>query len=228
MKRLSAMGQMAASLAHQVRTPLSSALLYASNMQRMSLAPDVKQRFTNKVVSRLQDLEKLVEDMLLFARGGRFDMNDISLEDFYHTIVESIGNSYANHEVSMVSLIDFTEAKLSMNINHHAIISIIENLINNALQSGDSIKVELVIQIHSNHFLIEVADNGPGIPESIREQLFEPFFSTKQRGTGLGLAVVDAVIKAHRGKLTYISHEEKGTRFSIQLPISKNEPMTQE
>lgn len=228
LKRLSAMGQMAASLAHQVRTPLSSALLYASNMQRAHLEPKVKQRFNGKLISRLKDLEKLVEDMLLFARGGRFDMKVMPLQSFYDFMIGSISNSYQNQQVKIISLIDISHADLHIPVNQHAIVSVLENLVNNALQSGEQVGVEIVIQISAKQLSIEVVDNGLGIPESAREHLFEPFFSTKQKGTGLGLAVVEAVIKAHRGKLTFISHENKGTRFSLQLPLSTNQLMTQE
>ena len=90
LKRVSAMGEMASSLAHQIRTPLSSALLYASNIQHSMLDTSRRKRFTGKLIERLQHLEKLVEDMLLFARGGNFDAKQQALDGLLQQFHDSV------------------------------------------------------------------------------------------------------------------------------------------
>ena len=218
MKRLSAMGEMAASLAHQVRTPLSSAILYASNLCRQGLDEAVRQRFSEKLLLRLQNLESLVDDMLLFSRGGRFEAEEQSIHSFVDELDATLESKREEHacQIQLSAQLD----QYKVNINSSALISCLHNLIDNAAQSTDEeVNIRLVFSAGDKYINIDVIDNGPGIPEKIRGQLFEPFFSTRSQGTGLGLAVVDAVVRAHNGKLHFDSELNIGTTFHIQIPI---------
>lgn len=219
LKRLSAMGEMAASLAHQVRTPLSSAILYASNLCRNGLDKNVRQRFAEKLLSRLQNLEGLVEDMLLFSRGGRFDSQHESLNVLFENLHESLQSKTIEYDCRINISNEVDTAVID--INKNAIISSIHNLVTNAIQSTNR-AVEINInctQVGDKHIQLDIEDNGDGIPEEIQDRLFEPFFTTRSQGTGLGLAVVDSVVRAHNGILTFESDEKKGTAFHIQLPV---------
>ena len=229
MKRLSAMGEMAASLAHQVRTPLSSALLYASNIRRQGLDEAVRDRFSEKLLLQLQNLESLVEDMLLFSRGGRFDAEKQSVSSFIKALQSTLEQKIEEHACDIkIHYQNINNEEI--NINSNALISCIHNLIDNSAQATDEdvfINIEFLM-IESGRLQINVSDNGPGIPEKIRDQLFEPFFSTRTQGTGLGLSVVDAVVRAHNGQLDFDSELDVGTTFHIQLPIlatTTNEPI---
>lgn len=218
LKRLSAMGEMAASLAHQIRTPLSSAMLYASNLSRAALGEQVRHRFTDKIIQRLQNLESLVEDMLLFSRGGRLESRQVSAITFVHDTCLSLESNTAPGEHELVFSENINSGEL--NINEAALISAIQNLVNNAIESSDkSVCVHLNFTITEDSLNIRVSDNGPGIPERVRDRVLEPFFTTRSNGTGLGLAVVDSVIRAHSGKLTLESTNNNGTCFSIRLPL---------
>ena len=219
LKRLSAMGEMAASLAHQVRTPLSSAILYASNIARNEIDASVRQRFSEKLLSRLQNLETLIEDMLLFARGGRFEAKTQTLNSFVDELDESLQNKIEEYEC--ILNIHHSPSEININVNQHALISCLHNLVTNAVQSVDrQIEIKINFKVLDKDWLeIDVTDNGPGIPEKFHDRLFEPFFSTRPQGTGLGLAVVDAVVRAHHGKLLFDTQKDQGTTFHIQLPI---------
>ncbi len=185
LKRLSAMGEMAASLAHQVRTPLSSAILYASNLSRNGLEDSVRRRFADKLLSRLQNLEGLVEDMLLFARGGRFDSEKQSVNSFIAALKETLQSKSAEYDCDIT--ITNKIKKAVIDVNSHALISCIHNLVTNAVQSvNDSVTINLnCYQTDENTIQIDVADNGSGIPEKFQGRLFEPFFSTRSQGTGV-------------------------------------------
>lgn len=221
LKRLSAMGEMAASLAHQVRTPLSSAILYASNLSRNGLDEAVRQRFSEKLLSRLQNLETLVEDMLLFARGGRFDAERQSLNAFVCELEDSLKNKIEEYQCDLE--IRYEACATEVTINAPALISCIHNLVENAVQSVDhNVKIGLAVFDQAGQIQIDVSDNGSGIPSNIQDRLFEPFFSTRSHGTGLGLAVVDAVVRAHNGKLSFDTEENKGTTFHIRLPVTES------
>lgn len=219
LKRLSAMGEMAASLAHQVRTPLSSAILYASNLCRNGLDSNIHQRFSEKLLSRLQNLEGLVEDMLLFARGGRFDSEQLAFNSFIEELNESLQSKAIEYdcEINVDNQIDAAVIEA----NKNAVISAIHNLVTNAVQSSNySVTINVLCkQINDQFVQIDIKDDGVGIPADIHDRLFEPFFTTRSQGTGLGLAVVDAVVRAHNGRLSFETEEGQGTVFHIQLPV---------
>ncbi len=218
LKRLSALGEMAASLAHQIRTPLSAAMLYASNLKRSVIEEQIRQRFAGKIISRLQHLETLVEDMLLFSRGGRLESRETDAAGLAQAIAKTLAANQTGNSGRLQIRVDSLTGKLQANQN--AVSSALQNLIDNAFQSGDDVNVAVVVrQPDASILLIEVADNGPGIPEQVQRQLFEPFFTTRTRGTGLGLAVVESVVRAHAGKITFNTSETSGTRFMIELPL---------
>lgn len=219
LKRVSAMGEMAAALAHQIRTPLSSALLYVSNLGVSKLDVERRKRFTKKTMSALQHLESLVEEMLLFSRGERLNTRPINIVD---VLTDVIGQQHAelencNLKITFNNKISDVQVKLSCD----AFKSALQNIFNNACQAGGN-TVNLIIDLQhkqSGQIQLRITDDGPGIPDSVKSRIFEPFVTTRINGTGIGLAVVDAVVRAHKGSITVENAPEAGTCFTICLPI---------
>jgi two-component system, sensor histidine kinase FlrB len=220
LKRLSAMGEMASSLAHQIRTPLSTALLYASNIQHVNVDKDRRNRFVGKLIGRLQHLESLVEDMLLFASGGRFDSKTHLMHELLNEFRDSVE---AQLEQTTTRLEIENEAKdIAVKVNRHAFVSILQNLMNNAIQAcQQSSHIRIGIKRSGeNRVALHFSDNGPGINEEVQGKIFEPFFTTRSQGSGLGLAVADAVIRSHGGQIDFETSAEQGTTFRIVLPLA--------
>jgi len=225
LKRLSAMGEMAASLAHQIRSPLSSALLYASNIGNTGLNEELKQRFIKKQIACLQHLESLVGDMLLFARGGQFDFKPCDLSTLVAEFINVQKSDPVCRNIELIVLIE--QKNIVLDLNRDAFVSTLQNLFDNAAQAmayKGKIQIELGITAAGTAEL-SITDNGNGIPKNIHDRLFEPFFTTKSNGTGLGLAVADAVIRAHHGKLSFITEAGVGTTFTISLPYQQNQEL---
>ncbi len=219
LKRLSAMGEMAASLAHQIRTPLSTAVLYASNLKNTCCDRARQLRFTEKLLSRLQHLETLIEDMLLFARGGSFDFKCYRIKSLLKDFVNSIEQDKDMVKISLdVSKLD---ESLEVDVNQHAISSVIQNLVDNSTNAATGpLQVIIEASINPEGWLeILVSDDGPGIPGDVRDKIFDPFFTTRSNGTGLGLAVADSVIKSHGGTIRLLEENEL-TTFRIKLPVA--------
>jgi two-component system sensor histidine kinase FlrB len=219
-RRLAAMGEMAASLAHQIRTPLSSALLYTSNLKLPDLEEANRDRFIDKVRSRLQHLERIVNDMLLYARSGttgveeQFRAGDLLLA-LEHTLDSQLLDKGIECELR-----DDTDGLL-MQGNREMLLSALVNLCVNAIQAMGAdgwLKISARLA-PGNNLELSVSDNGAGMDEEKQQQIFNPFFTTRSEGTGLGLAVVNAVIRAHRGTIVVDSVPGKGTTFVLQLPI---------
>lgn len=225
MQRLSSLGKMVASLAHQVRTPLSSAMLYAANLSAPNLPATTRERFQGKLVDRLQDLEKQVNDMLLFAKGGDNKVvNCFSLESLLNSMENMVEALVMSQNVDFS--IDCDDESLAILGNENALASAISNLITNAIQmSGKGCTVAVSCYAVGDEILLSVTDNGPGIATELQTKVLEPFFTTRKQGTGLGLAVVQMVALAHRGKLSLTSELGKGTCFTLTLPTASQQNM---
>ena len=217
-RRLSAMGEMVAKLAHQIRTPLSSALLYASHLTNARLADANRGRFAHRLLERLRYLESLVSDMLVFARGGStgdemFTVGDL-IDDLLQLLEAQTALSDATWEI------DNQAHDFVLQGSRQALLGAFANLANNSLEfAGKGARLLLSSQKRgSNGVEIRLTDNGPGIPENLRERIFEPFFTTRPDGTGLGLAVVQVTLAAHEGVVRVESHPQGGACFVIHLP----------
>lgn len=219
-QRLSAMGEMAASLAHQIRTPLSSAVLYASHLSRSGPKADSHQRFAEKILSSLRHIEKMVNDMLIFVRGGGVGEEEIEVTDlldaFQHALEPQLQVCAGRMEV----IADV--AGLMLRGNRDALLGALLNLATNAIQACGTAAVLRLLATDDDEgvLYLQLSDNGPGISAEIRERIFEPFFTTRPAGTGLGLAVVRAVVQGHRGAIWVDSPPGGGCTFTLRLPVA--------
>lgn len=217
---LSAMGEMIASLAHQVRTPLSTAILYASQMSRPGLDDSKRQQFSSKILERLHYLERQVNDMLIFAKEGRLSMATFALADLLDNVEDAMADRLVGSAVEFN--LDNRAGSELLTGNEPALRGAIMNLLNNALEAcAGQGAVSLTVRCSSLQKLIFVVrDTGPGIEKALYQRIFEPFYTTKSSGTGLGLAVVDSVVRAHRGRVCCESEPGIGTVFQLELPVA--------
>jgi two-component system sensor histidine kinase FlrB len=212
-QRLSAIGKMAASLAHQIRTPLAGALLYLSQCR---MRRDEAQRavLLEKGIERLRHLDRLVQDMLVFARG-KGPGERVRVADLFRAVHDA---ATAVKPPAAHLVIHGTDALVELDGNRTALTAALTNLVNNAFESAPNVVVTLQAQLRGDRVEFTVHDNGPGIAPSIQSRVFEPFFSTRPAGTGLGLAVVKTVADAHGGALALDSAVGRGTRIELDLP----------
>jgi len=217
-KHLSAMGEMVASMAHQVRTPLSTAILYASQLSNPAVDTEKRQRFSRKILERLHYLERQVNDMLVFAKEGRLEMAAFSLSSLLDKVNIAMRDYIGSGNVQL-SLINHCSEDL-MQGNEHALQGTLMNLLTNALEAmqGRGMLCLKAEQCDNQTVEISIKDSGPGIEPAHLQRIFEPFFTTRVNGTGLGLAVVDSVAKAHGGRVSCQSEVGVGTEFKVLLP----------
>lgn len=228
MQRLSSLGKMVSTLAHQIRTPLSAAILYSENLSTTKLAEASRLKFQGKLNDRLHDLEQQVNDMLLFSKSGKEQVvAPINVRELIHDSVSSMDAllDKANAKVK----IQLPENDLHMLGNKNALIGAIQNLLHNSLQAFNTNKViePLVnIQVYSqaSHLYLSFKDNGPGIDNKIINKIFQPFYTSSSKGTGLGLAVVKSVVSAHQGEVSLLNEANAnetnpGAHFVIKLPL---------
>lgn len=221
MERLSSLGRMAASLAHQIRTPLSAAMLYAANLGNANLQPMARKRFQEKLVSRLEALEAQVSDILMFARSNE---QTVALVDASQLVEQACNNVTAvltKGGAQMATQID--EGPMSIMGNATALTGALSNLIANAVEAGAK-RIILKLTRTKEAVVFSVANDGPRIPDELKEKIFEPFYTSKSSGTGLGLAVVSAVTKVHQGVLSLDEWNETfATVFNIAIPLFESD-----
>lgn len=222
-ERLTALGKMMSTLAHQVRTPLSSAMLYSNHLLNESLPENTRKGFTQKILNRLHDMERQVRDMLLFVKA-EMPLNDqLTIGDLESLLKESTEMILEQYEVDCQWLI--ADSDRVMHCNKDALTGAILNLINNSLQAMDT-KGQLRIAIYAGAdrekdiLMIDIIDDGSGVDDSIKAQVNDLFFTTKSQGTGIGLSVVNTMAKAHNGGVFILQNNTSlGATASLHLPI---------
>ncbi len=217
-RRLAALGEMAATIAHQIRTPLSAALLYASNAASPTLRPERREELLGRAIDCLHDLEQLVSDMLGFARGAVTRDTWVTLADVaagLRTAAEPLLQPGQQLHIGRPA------GRLGFHGNREAVTGALLNLVSNALQSaGARARVDVSLGSGPEGVEIRVADNGPGVPPALRHQVFTPFYTSRDDGTGLGLAVVQSVAEAHGGSVRIEDNPPRGACFVLSLPVA--------
>jgi two-component system sensor histidine kinase FlrB len=223
-QRLSAMGQMMSSLAHQIRTPLTAALLHADNLTAANSNRPQIQLSGQKIISRLHNIERQIRDMLVFAKGGTTTTSQLPLS----VLTKKLQESAADLERSYGATVQWqcTTEPAVLNCNPDALVGAFLNILENAIQAGDrSLPIIAQIDVLSGdteydnaRVEIRVIDSGPGIDAEMLARLEEPFNSTKPNGTGLGLAVVKLVCKSHGGEFKFIPRDV-GSCAEMSVPL---------
>jgi two-component system sensor histidine kinase FlrB len=212
------MGELAAGLAHQIRTPLATALLYASQMTLPDRSREDLERCGERTVGSLKQLDSLVNDMLAFAHGGAA-REPVSVSALLEQVAQWLRPALRRG----VRLTIRTQAPdLKVRASAPSLVSAVLNLATNALQAAAAdLDLELLgRRTEEGRAQIVVSDNGPGVPAHLRERIFEPFFTTRARGNGIGLAIVKSVVEAHLGTVRLVD-SGVGATFVIDLPAEE-------
>ncbi len=210
-RRLASLGEMSAVLAHEIKNPLASlkgnAQLLAGMLAK-ALPDDAKSRAkADRVVDEAVRLEQLTNDLLQFVRTGAIRRAAVDPAAIARAAAASVAG-----EVKVIT----TGAPRSWLLDEARIREVIINLVDNAVAAGEPVEVR--VRSEQRRLVIEVADHGPGIPEDDREKIFEPFFTAKTQGTGLGLAVVRRVIDLHGGIIVALANPGGGALFRAEIP----------
>jgi len=218
-RRLSAMGEMAARLAHNLRTPLATALLYAGNLGRTAMPEAERTRFADRTVDSLRRVERMIQDMLRFVRGYEDEFEPFRVGELLRELSQVIEPQMSRRDVRF-EIDDRSEGR-TVQGNRKAVAGALLNLLENALQATDSGgRITLGADVRGQVMDLSVSDDGCGIDPAVMDRLFEPFFTTRTDGTGLGLAIVRGVATAHGGEALVESRPGAGTRFTLRLPAS--------
>jgi two-component system sensor histidine kinase FlrB len=219
--RLAAMGKMSAGIAHQLRTPLSTALLYSSHLCTPELGADDRVNFAQKLQNQLVHLEKMAGEMLQFVRARPQKTQIIALDVLVQEAMQTLEGLSQSKKVVIKAELNATECLVS--VERPSVVSALVAILENAIQhSSDGQTIHVHTQADHLRGMLTIEDNGPGIASDMLPRLFEPFATNRVTGTGLGLAIAQNAIRSHRGEITVQNKAEGGALFTVALPSMAN------
>lgn len=218
--KLAAMGRMAAEIAHQLRTPLATATLYAGHVCSDQITPEDRQKFADRLRQQLLHLDQLANSMLGFLRRRPKNPEVVPIADVLEQALQSIQPLFVERGAGLD--LQIRGKKYVVTINRHQIQAALVAILENALGvSAPGKTVKLSSKIVDQHVEITIEDEGPGLKPEVIARLFEPFSTTRSNGTGLGLSIARNAIESHRGEISAGNRRQGGAWFKLTMPCLK-------
>jgi signal transduction histidine kinase len=234
--RLAALGEMAAAIAHEVKNPLAGIEVMAGILRRQLTGVPDAQATLKDIISEAKMANAIVQDVLEFVRPIRLEVERVSLAAVVHDAV-TMAESHMPRGQTTVS-VQLAPDLPTIQGDDHQLRQLFTNLLTNAFEALNGtglveIRASLTEEDHglsvdarpTPMIVVEVLDNGPGVPRDIAERVFSPFFTTKPQGSGLGLAIVRKIVDAHDGRIDLSTRPGGGARFRITLPLSTSDSL---
>jgi len=219
-EKLSALGRMAAGIAHEINNPLAGILLYSSNLAKKAPAEGPLKEGLEVIIHETIRCRSIIQELLEFSRENEPVKVLASINDIIDKTLAILENEFRIHHIQVDKNLAETMVEALLDVNQME-----QVLVNLLLNAVEAIQEKGVITISSQgdqrlgSIRVEIADTGCGIAPEHLPRLFEPFFSTKAKGTGLGLAVSYGIIRSHQGNIEVNSQPGRGTCFTIELPL---------
>ena len=225
-EKMAALGQTISGVAHELNNPLATILSWAERLSQKSTQDDGMRRGLETILNESERAARIVRNLLTFARKRQTTR---AMVDINHVVRETLALRAYDQRVSNISVIDALAAGLpQVFADGYQVQQVLLNLVINAEQAMLSSNGRGVLVVRSWHdaehesVILEINDDGPGIPEDVQPKIFDPFFTTKEvgKGTGLGLTVAYAIVQEHGGRIRLESRPERGASFFVELPVS--------
>jgi two-component system, NtrC family, sensor histidine kinase HydH len=226
-ERLAALGQLSAGLAHEIRNPLGVIKGSAEILnQKLSAAEPLAKELSGYIYTEVNRLSALVSRFLDFARPSQLNVSAEDLTSLLEKCLKTVAEQSATNDVRVVR--EYAPVLPRAIIDVELCEQVFTNLLLNACEAMDG-HGQITIRINSvrsgdaapRELAVEIADTGPGVPAEMREQIFNPFFTTKKTGVGLGLAIVSKIVDSHGGSVKLTSAPGEGARFRVTLPAEQ-------
>ena len=215
--RLAAVGEMAATVAHEIRNPLGGIRGFAALLARDIPADDPRARLVEKILTGTANLDKVVNELLEYTRPVDLRLRPTSCA----RLIEA-AEGFVELEGRPVTIVNDVDPGLNVLADADKMRQVFLNILINAIQSieGDG-EVRVAATPEDNSVTVTITDTGCGMTDAQREQVFSPFFTTKEKGTGLGLAVAAKIVEGHGGDIKATSTPGEGSAFLVQIPRSE-------
>jgi signal transduction histidine kinase len=223
-ERLAAVGELAAGVAHEIRNPLTSVKLLLQHAAKQRTANPLSESNLNLILDEIGRVEMIIQQLLDFSRPCKLQRRRHDLRETVHRALNLVDARARQHMVDICKRI--SEETLSVDGDPGQLHQVIVNLLINAIEAmpkGGKLFVSTLRPPADEFASIEIRDTGSGIPGELLPRLFEPFATTKEHGTGLGLAVSHRIIEQHGGTLSVENHSDGGAAFTIRLLLARQD-----
>lgn len=212
-ERLAALGEVSAGIAHEFRNPMAVIAGYARLLLKSFSENDERRDVVQGILREVEEMDRVMEELLKFTKSEPVNKVPIDLTRCVNDVIKGIEDR---------SRIDFSPKQdISIKGDETLLKQAVKNLIQNALDAGERVRVDIenVTQLGKRGVMVYVVDNGQGIPANDIKRIFMPFYTTKDKGAGIGLALVHKIVTAHGGNISVESAVGKGSTFRVFLPI---------
>jgi signal transduction histidine kinase len=217
---MSALGRMAAGVAHEINNPLASILLLSSNMFQKIPPANPFHEDIDIIIQESQRCKTIIQDLLDFSRDKEPEKSLVNINTIIEKALRILDNEFRLNHIEIGKSLSPVLKKTWMDENQ--IEQVLVNILLNAVQAcpeKGTIRINSFMDKKHRHVIVKIADNGNGIPTSNISKIFDPFYSTKRNGTGLGLAVSYGIIRNHNGTIKATSKQGQGTQLEICIPV---------
>jgi len=217
-EKMAALGAMIAEITHEIRNPLVSIGGFTRRLAKKLQDPEDK-KYIDIVLSEVSRLEGIIHDNLGYLKEVTPQFIEADLNDVIGDILLLYGDELTQRRIRIEQDLSRSLPRLMLDARQikQAVINIIKNAME-AMENGGTLFVKTHLLPETQETAIEIGDTGPGIPAKVMHNIFNPYYSTKPRGTGLGLPITNRIIKAHKGKIEIRNREAGGVIFTIKLP----------
>jgi signal transduction histidine kinase len=218
--KMSSLGRMAAGIAHEINNPLTGILLYSSNMSKKVPAGGPLDEGLNIIIQETQRCKSIIQGLLEFARDKEPQTTPANVNEIMEKALGIVDNEFRLRHVTRE--VQLAAGMVKTMLDENQIEQVFINLLLNALQAVEengSVTVKSAMDSKKETVRVEISDNGCGIAVNDIKKIFDPFYSTKSNGTGLGLAVSYGIVKNHQGDIRVFSVPGEVTRFTVEFPI---------
>jgi len=230
-KRLAALGEMAAVVVHEVKNPLGGIRGFAELLERDLEEGDPRKRLVKKIRDGVDTLDRIVKSLLDYTKPVKLNPRKVEMVKFLDEAINFFEMDASQKKTNIRMVKSYPKDELFCHLDTEQFRQIPLNLLHNAVQAmpqGGEITVELNLDVETKDtprkakdkkIILKISDTGIGMSKKTLERLFTPFFTTKERGTGLGLSTVKKIVEAHRGDIKVESEPGKGTTVKVRLPM---------
>jgi two-component system, NtrC family, sensor histidine kinase HydH len=223
-ERLAALGQLSAGLAHEIRNPLGVIKGSAEMLtQKLQHSDELSRELAGYISSEVNRLSALVTQFLNFARPLHADLHPSDLTALLDRVLAKVGSQWKGNPVHVERAYasGLPPVPLDESLCEQAFINLVQNAYEAMEEHGGTLRAEVVRARENNRagVAVHLTDNGPGIPDTLREEIFNPFVTTKKTGVGLGLSIVSKIIDGHHGTIRLEKGREGGASFTIFFPL---------
>lgn len=220
LEKLSLIGELAAGIAHEIRNPLTSITGFVQMIQERS-NDEITDTYLEIALQELKRINTIVNDFMFIAKPKEnMEIRNVNIHSLVSYVIEFMKPQAILKDIQIVELTD-SDLTFTTRCDPNQLTQVLINVIQNAIEATSGRQQKIVVSlknVNENDFLIEIADQGDGISQERQKRLFEPFYTTKEKGTGLGLMMCKRIIENHDGSIEVNSQPGKGTTIRIILP----------